>query len=106
MLIGADEGGHDAIHPQLGTFEDFRRFVAALHEHGMEAALDFAIQCSPDHPWVRAHPEWFTRRPDGSWAGTLAAGGASVETEGAAGAGPQAVVVALARLWLAARGPH
>ncbi len=64
--IGADEGGHDAIHPQLGTLEDFRRFVAALHEHGMEPALDFAIQCSPDHPWVRAHPEWFTRRPDGS----------------------------------------
>jgi starch synthase (maltosyl-transferring) len=64
--IGAAEGGHDAIHPQLGTLADFRRFVAACAEHGMEVALDFAVQCSPDHPWIAAHPEWFKRRSDGS----------------------------------------
>jgi starch synthase (maltosyl-transferring) len=64
--IGAAEGGHDAVHPALGTLEDFHRLVAACRDHGMEVALDFAIQCSPDHPWVRAHPEWFKRRPDGS----------------------------------------
>jgi starch synthase (maltosyl-transferring) len=64
--IGAAEGGHDAVHPQLGTLEDFRRFVAACAQHGMEIALDFAIQCSPDHPWLTDHPEWFRRRPDGS----------------------------------------
>jgi starch synthase (maltosyl-transferring) len=64
--IGAAEGGHDAIHPQLGTLADFRRFVAACAEHGMEVALDFAVQCSPDHPWITAHPEWFKRRSDGS----------------------------------------
>jgi len=64
--IGSAEGGHDAIHPALGTLDDFRRFMAAAHEHGMEVALDFAIQCSPDHPWVGRHPEWFKRRPDGS----------------------------------------
>ena len=64
--IGAAEGGHDAVHPELGTLEDFRRFVAACREHAMEVALDFAIQCSPDHPWLREHPEWFRRRPDGS----------------------------------------
>ncbi len=64
--IGSPEGGHDAVHPELGTLEDFRRFVAACHEHGMEVALDFAIQCSPDHPWVRDRPQWFRRRPDGS----------------------------------------
>jgi starch synthase (maltosyl-transferring) len=64
--IGADEGGHDAIHPELGTVEDFRRLVAAAQEHGLEIALDFAIQCSPDHPWIREHPEWFDWRPDGS----------------------------------------
>ncbi len=64
--IGSAEGGHDAIHSELGTLADFHRFVAALHEHGMEVALDFAIQCSPDHPWVHDHPEWFVRRPDGS----------------------------------------
>jgi starch synthase (maltosyl-transferring) len=64
--IGAQEGGHDAIHPQLGTLEDFRRLIAACHEHGMEIALDFATQCSPDHPWLKQHPEWFKRRPDGS----------------------------------------
>jgi starch synthase (maltosyl-transferring) len=64
--IGGVEGGHDAVHPELGTLEDFRRFVAACHDHGMEVALDFAIQCSPDHPWLKQHPEWFRRRPDGS----------------------------------------
>ena len=64
--IGSAEGGHDAIHPQLGTLDDFRRMVAACAEHGMEIALDFAVQCSPDHPWLAQHPEWFKRRPDGS----------------------------------------
>ena len=64
--IGSGEGGHDAIHPQLGSLDDFRRFVAACHAVGMEVALDFAIQCSPDHPWLKEHPEWFKRRPDGS----------------------------------------
>ncbi|HWF96075.1 MAG TPA: alpha-1,4-glucan--maltose-1-phosphate maltosyltransferase [Xanthobacteraceae bacterium] len=64
--IGSAEGGHDAIHPQLGTLADFCRFVAACAEHGMEVALDFAVQCSPDHPWIAAHPEWFKRRSDGS----------------------------------------
>jgi starch synthase (maltosyl-transferring) len=64
--IGAAEGGHDAVHPELGTLDDFRRLVAACRQHGMEVALDFAIQCAPDHPWVREHPEWFKRRPDGS----------------------------------------
>jgi starch synthase (maltosyl-transferring) len=64
--IGAEEGGHDAIHPELGTLEDFRRFVNACHERNMEVALDFAVQCSPDHPWLKEHSEWFRRRPDGS----------------------------------------
>jgi starch synthase (maltosyl-transferring) len=64
--IGAAEGGHDAIHPQLGTLDDFRAFVAEAQRLGMEVALDLALQCAPDHPWVIAHPEWFTTRPDGS----------------------------------------
>ena len=64
--IGSEEGGHTAVHPELGTLEDFRSFVAAAERHGMEVALDFAIQCSPDHPWIRKHPEWFQRRPDGT----------------------------------------
>ena len=64
--IGSETGGHEAIHPELGTLEDFRRLVASCAEHGLELALDFAIQCSPDHPWLKAHPEWFKRRPDGS----------------------------------------
>jgi starch synthase (maltosyl-transferring) len=63
--IGAAEGGHDAIHPELGTIEDFRRLRDAAAAHGLELALDFAIQCSPDHPWLREHPEWFDWRPDG-----------------------------------------
>ncbi|HEU4655999.1 MAG TPA: alpha-1,4-glucan--maltose-1-phosphate maltosyltransferase [Capillimicrobium sp.] len=64
--IGAPEGGHDAIHPDLGTLEDFDHLVATCERHGMEIALDFAIQTSPDHPWLREHPEWFHRRPDGT----------------------------------------
>src|SRR5579872_3054634 len=64
--IGSSEGGHDAIHPSLGTIEDFRRLRDAAAAHGMELALDFAIQCSPDHPWLKEHPEWFDWRPDGS----------------------------------------
>jgi starch synthase (maltosyl-transferring) len=64
--IGALEGGHDAVHPELGTLDDFRRLLQACAEQGMEVALDFAIQCSPDHPWLAQHPEWFRRRPDGS----------------------------------------
>ncbi len=64
--IGGPEGGHDAVHPQLGTLEDFRRLVAAAKEHGLEIAIDFAIQCSPDHPWLKQHPDWFRWRPDGS----------------------------------------
>ncbi|HWX48702.1 MAG TPA: maltotransferase domain-containing protein [Roseomonas sp.] len=64
--IGAEEGGHDALHPELGTLEDFRRLVRAAAEHGLELALDFAIQCSPDHPWLKQHPDWFDWRPDGT----------------------------------------
>jgi starch synthase (maltosyl-transferring) len=64
--IGAPEGGHEAVHPLLGGIEAFRRLRAAAEDHGLELALDFAIQCSPDHPWVRQHPEWFSFRPDGS----------------------------------------
>jgi starch synthase (maltosyl-transferring) len=63
--IGAPEGGHDAIHPDLGTFADFDAFVGRTRELGMEVALDLALQTSPDHPWVTEHPEWFTRRADG-----------------------------------------
>ncbi|HID22175.1 MAG TPA: alpha-1,4-glucan--maltose-1-phosphate maltosyltransferase, partial [Planctomycetaceae bacterium] len=64
--IGGPEGGHKAIHPELGTFEDFDRLVAAARELGIEIALDLAFHCSPDHPYVKAHPEWFRHRPDGS----------------------------------------
>jgi starch synthase (maltosyl-transferring) len=64
--IGADQGGHDAVHPELGTVADFRRLVKAAQEHRLEIALDFAIQCSPDHPWIKEHPEWFDWRPDRS----------------------------------------
>ncbi|RSS78030.1 alpha-1,4-glucan--maltose-1-phosphate maltosyltransferase [Streptomyces sp. WAC06128] len=64
--IGSPEGGHDAIHPALGTLEDFDHFVAEAARLGLEVALDFALQCSPDHPWVHKHPEWFHHRPDGS----------------------------------------
>ena len=64
--IGSEEGGHDAIEPGLGTLEDFRAFVARAEALGMEVALDVAFQASPDHPWAKEHPEWFTIRPDGS----------------------------------------
>ena len=64
--IGSDAGGHTAIEPALGTLEDFDRFVRAAAALGMEVALDFAVQCSPDHPWVHEHPEWFYRRADGT----------------------------------------
>jgi starch synthase (maltosyl-transferring) len=64
--IGAKEGGHDAVAPELGTIADFDRLVARAQEFGLEIALDFAIQCSPDHPWLKEHPEWFQHRPDGS----------------------------------------
>ncbi|WP_280212775.1 alpha-1,4-glucan--maltose-1-phosphate maltosyltransferase [Nocardia cyriacigeorgica] len=64
--IGSAEGGHDAIHPELGTEDDFADFVAAAERLGLEVALDLALQCAPDHPWVRDHPEWFTTLPDGT----------------------------------------
>jgi len=64
--IGAEEGGHTAVAPELGTLEDFERLCARGTELGVEVALDFAIQCSPDHPWLEQHPEWFHRRPDGT----------------------------------------
>ncbi|MFI0808103.1 alpha-1,4-glucan--maltose-1-phosphate maltosyltransferase [Streptomyces echinatus] len=64
--IGGPEGGHDAVHPALGTIEDFDFFVAEANRLGLEIALDFALQCSPDHPWVQKHPEWFHHRPDGT----------------------------------------
>jgi starch synthase (maltosyl-transferring) len=64
--IGADEGGHTAIDPGLGTIEDFDRFVARAAAHGLEVALDIAFQASPDHPYVREHPKWFRHRPDGT----------------------------------------
>jgi starch synthase (maltosyl-transferring) len=64
--IGSSEGGHTAIHPELGSIEDFSYLVSEVRAHGMELALDYALQCSPDHPWVRDHPEWFHHRPDGT----------------------------------------
>ncbi len=64
--IGGPEGGHTAIHPDLGTYTDFEDVVHRAHELGMEIALDYALQCSPDHPWVTEHPEWFHHRPDGT----------------------------------------
>ncbi len=64
--IGNEHGGHDAIEPQLGTLDDFRDLVSACHRHDMEIALDIAIQCAPDHPWLKQHPEWFKHRPDGT----------------------------------------
>ncbi|WP_411276737.1 maltotransferase domain-containing protein [Gaiella sp.] len=64
--IGAAAGGHDALDPDLGTDADFDAMVAAASDAGIEIALDFAIQCSPDHPWLVGHPEWFERRPDGT----------------------------------------
>ena len=64
--IGGKEGGHTAVHPELGTLADFEVLVASAKDFGLEIALDFALQCSPDHPWVKEHPEWFFVRPDGS----------------------------------------
>ena len=64
--IGAAEGGHDAIHPELGTLDDFRRFVSRARALGIEVAMDIAFQASPDHPYVKEHPEWFKHRPDGT----------------------------------------
>ena len=64
--IGSPAGGHDAIHPDLGTLDDFDAFVARAGQLGLEVALDFALQAAPDHPWVRSHPEWFTTRADGT----------------------------------------
>ncbi|MCX5599590.1 alpha-1,4-glucan--maltose-1-phosphate maltosyltransferase [Streptomyces phaeochromogenes] len=64
--IGSPEGGHDAVHPDLGTIDDFAAFVRRAESLGMEIALDFALQCSPDHPWVEKHPEWFHHRSDGT----------------------------------------
>lgn len=64
--IGSEAGGHTAVHPDLGSIEDVDALVRAARLHGIEVALDFALQCSPDHPWVREHPSWFKQRPDGS----------------------------------------
>ncbi len=64
--IGSSEGGHDAVHPDLGTVADFEAFVAAAAKNGIEVAIDLALQCAPDHPWVSEHPEWFTTQPDGT----------------------------------------
>ncbi|MBS1690603.1 MAG: alpha-1,4-glucan--maltose-1-phosphate maltosyltransferase [Actinobacteria bacterium] len=64
--IGSADGGHDAVHPQLGTIDDFDGFVSAAKDLGLEVALDLALQCAPDHPWAKAHPEWFTVLPDGT----------------------------------------
>ncbi|MGH2703494.1 MAG: alpha-1,4-glucan--maltose-1-phosphate maltosyltransferase, partial [Actinomycetota bacterium] len=64
--IGSPDGGHTVVHPDLGTLDDFKRFTKETERHGLEVALDFAIQCSPDHPWVTEHPEWFEHRSDGS----------------------------------------
>jgi starch synthase (maltosyl-transferring) len=64
--IGGKEGGHDALHPELGNLDDFKRMLDAAHAHGLEIALDFAVQCSPDHPWLKEHPTWFAWRPDGT----------------------------------------
>ena len=64
--IGAREGGHKSVHPELGTLSDFKHLVQIARKRGLELALDIALQCSPDHPYLREHPEWFARRPDGS----------------------------------------
>ncbi len=64
--IGSDEGGHKAIHPELGTLDDYKKLIAEASKHGIDLALDLAFQCAPDHPYVKEHPEWFKQRPDGS----------------------------------------
>jgi starch synthase (maltosyl-transferring) len=65
--VGSPDGGHKAIHPELGTLDDFRRLASSARDLGLRIALDIALQCSPDHPYVREHPEWFLRKPDGSF---------------------------------------
>lgn len=64
--IGSEEGGHRATHPQLGTLDEYRELLEEAQKRGMEIAFDFAIQCAPNHPWVKEHPQWFKWRPDGS----------------------------------------
>ncbi len=64
--IGSEEGGHTSIHPELGTQEDFKKFISSANGYGLEVALDIAFQCTPDHPYVKQHPEWFRTRPDGT----------------------------------------
>ena len=64
--IGGAEGGHFAVHPELGTLEDVRDLCATAHQHGMDVALDIALNASADHPWLTEHPEWFQQRPDGT----------------------------------------
>lgn len=64
--IGSEEGGHKAVHPELGTIDDFRQLVERAKDYGMETALDIALQCSPDHPYLKQHPQWFSQRPDGT----------------------------------------
>ncbi|MGB9483681.1 MAG: maltotransferase domain-containing protein, partial [Candidatus Dormiibacterota bacterium] len=64
--IGGPAGGHTTVHPDLGSLEDFRGFLRTSEDLGMEVALDYTLQCSPDHPWVREHPDWFDHRPDGT----------------------------------------
>ena len=64
--IGSSSGGHDAIHPDLGSEKDFGAFVGSANKLGLEIAIDFALQASPDHPWVQSNPEWFSKRADGS----------------------------------------
>ena len=66
VRIGSELGGHDTVDPLLGNMDDFKALVAKAHELGLEIALDFALQCSPDHPWVKQHPDWFRHKPDGS----------------------------------------
>ena len=66
--IGSDDGGHDYINPRLGTMKDFENFIVSAKEVGLEIAMDFALQVSPDHPWIKEHPEWFHHRPDGTFA--------------------------------------
>ncbi len=64
--IGSKDGGHKSVHPELGTIEDFQQLIHKAYEHGIEIAMDIAFQCSPDHPYVKEHPQWFRHRPDGS----------------------------------------
>src|SRR5260370_7413437 len=65
--IGGKEGGHDAVHPELGNLDDFKQMLEPARAHGLEIALDFAVQCSPDPPWLKEHPTWFPWRPHGTF---------------------------------------